>query len=64
MITKASLLERARIQGLLHTTVEKDYVLGWILAAVSQHFRLSKWVFKGGTCLKSVSSRPTDSRRI
>lgn len=52
MITKAALLERARAQDLRPTTVEKDYVLGWMLAAISQHPRLSQWVFKGGTCLK------------
>lgn len=52
MITKARLLERARAQGMRPTTVEKDYVLGWMLAAISQHLRLSQWVFKGGTCLK------------
>ena len=52
MITKARLLERARVQELRPTTVEKDYVLGWMLAAISNHPRLSEWVFKGGTCLK------------
>lgn len=52
MIPKAVLLERARVQELRPTTVEKDYVLGWVLAAISEHPRLSQWVFKGGTCLK------------
>jgi len=52
VITKATLLERARAQDLRPTTVEKDYVLGWVLAAISTHARLSAWVFKGGTCLK------------
>ena len=52
MITKARLLERARVQELRPTTIEKDYVLGWMLAAISHHPRLSQWVFKGGTCLK------------
>lgn len=52
MITKVRLLERARAQELRPTTVEKDYVLGWMLAAISHHPRLSQWVFKGGTCLK------------
>ncbi|KAF0144254.1 MAG: hypothetical protein FD156_1939 [Nitrospirae bacterium] len=33
--------------------IEKDYVLGWVLAGISNHPELSKsWVFKGGTCLK------------
>jgi predicted nucleotidyltransferase component of viral defense system len=33
--------------------VEKDYVLGWILAGMYGHEELAEsWVFKGGTCLK------------
>ena len=33
--------------------VEKDYVLGWLLAGISRHPSLgSAWLFKGGTCLK------------
>ena len=26
--------------------------MGWLLAGIAQHPLLSKWVFKGGTCLK------------
>jgi predicted nucleotidyltransferase component of viral defense system len=33
--------------------IEKDYVLGWLLARIAQHQALSRtWVFKGGTCLR------------
>jgi predicted nucleotidyltransferase component of viral defense system len=33
--------------------VEKDYVLGWLLAGIYAQPALSaSWVFKGGTCLK------------
>ena len=33
--------------------VEKDYVLGWMLAGIYSHDDLAaNWVFKGGTCLK------------
>jgi predicted nucleotidyltransferase component of viral defense system len=33
--------------------IEKDYVLGWLLAGIAQHELLSRtWVFKGGTCLR------------
>ena len=33
--------------------VEKDYALGWLLAGIAQHPRLSEiWIFKGGTCLR------------
>ncbi len=33
--------------------VEKDYVLGWLLAGIYHHPELADtWTFKGGTCLK------------
>jgi predicted nucleotidyltransferase component of viral defense system len=33
--------------------IEKDYVLGWLLAGIAQHEELRQtWVFKGGTCLR------------
>lgn len=33
--------------------IEKDYVLGWLLAGIAQHPRLARtWAFKGGTCLR------------
>ena len=33
--------------------IEKDYVLGWLLAAIAQHPALpERWIFKGGTCLR------------
>jgi predicted nucleotidyltransferase component of viral defense system len=33
--------------------IEKDYVLGWVLAAIANEPALaSTWVFKGGTCLR------------
>ena len=52
MIPKAQILQFAGTYELQATTVQKDYVLGWILRAFSSHPELSKWVFKGGTCLK------------
>ncbi len=52
MIPKAEILEAARETGLLATTVEKDYVLGWVLAVIAEHPEVSEWCFKGGTCLK------------
>ncbi len=52
MITKAEILAIAKRQELQPTTIEKDYVLGWLLFAIANHNRLSHWVFKGGTCLK------------
>lgn len=53
MIAKQDILERAREWQLRPSVVEKDYVLGWVLAAIAQHQETSEqWVFKGGTCLK------------
>ena len=37
---------------LSHAVIEKDYVLGWLLAGIASHSALSGWVFKGGTCLR------------
>lgn len=46
-------MEFAREFALAPNVVEKDYVLGWLLAGISSHAALqSNWVFKGGTCLK------------
>jgi predicted nucleotidyltransferase component of viral defense system len=52
VIPKAEVLTAAEESGLFPTTIEKDYVLGWVLFAVGMHPRLQEWVFKGGTCLK------------
>lgn len=33
--------------------IEKDYVLGWLLAGIAQHPALFEtWIFKGGTSLR------------
>lgn len=53
MIAKQDILDRAQEWQLRPSVVEKDYVLGWVLAAIAQHPETSEqWVFKGGTCLK------------
>lgn len=53
MIDKREILEQASTLGLLPNIVEKDYVLGWMLAGIDAHPILGKsWIFKGGTCLK------------
>lgn len=53
MIPKQELIELATQANLQTHVIEKDYVLGWLLAAISQHPALrDTWVFKGGTCLK------------
>lgn len=53
MIPKHEIVELATQANLQTHVIEKDYVLGWLLAGVSQHAALrDSWVFKGGTCLK------------
>ena len=53
MISKQEILAVANETGLTPHVVEKDYVLGWLLAAVDAHAAFSdSWIFKGGTCLK------------
>ncbi|MFZ0180485.1 MAG: nucleotidyl transferase AbiEii/AbiGii toxin family protein [Candidatus Dormiibacterota bacterium] len=33
--------------------IEKDYVLGWLLAGITNNPQLARsWIFKGGTCLR------------
>ena len=53
MIDRRELLAAAANLGLLPNVVEKDYVLGWLLAGIFHQPELTEhWVFKGGTCLK------------
>ncbi len=53
MIGKDEILAFADETGLTPNVVEKDSVLGWLLAAINTNPVLSQsWVFKGGTCLK------------
>ena len=53
MIGRQEILETAATLGLNPHVVEKDYVLGWVLAGIYQHASLAEtWIFKGGTCLK------------
>lgn len=53
MIDRAELLRLANEVGLEARMVEKDYVLGWLLAGIFRDPALAAaWVFKGGTCLK------------
>ncbi len=52
MITRAELSAVGEFHQLPITTVQKDYVLGWILSSIAAHPTASEWSFKGGTCLK------------
>lgn len=53
MIDRREILDMATRMSLNPHVVEKDYVLGWMLAGINAHPALRQsWVFKGGTCLK------------
>ena len=53
MIDKSEIMEFSWEFGLRANVVEKDYVLGWVLAGIFNHSEIGvPWVFKGGTCLK------------
>lgn len=53
MIDKQEILTYAAKYSLSANTIEKDYVINWILAGiVNSKILREKWIFKGGTCLK------------
>ena len=53
MIDRREILDIASRLSLNPHVVEKDYVLGWMLAGIYANPELREsWVFKGGTCLK------------
>ena len=53
MIDRREIIEIATRVNLNPHVVEKDYVLGWVLAGIYSHEELrDTWLFKGGTCLK------------
>jgi len=53
VITKEDIRLRSVEWHLRVDVVEKDYVLGWLLAVLAMHPETSsQWVFKGCTCLK------------
>lgn len=55
MISKEEIKILASSKGLDASQIEKDYVLGWIIAGVAQNTLISNtWIFKGGTCLRKT----------
>ena len=53
MIQKNEILQLAENLSLSADTVEKDYVLSWMLNGINKHRSLTNnWMFKGGTSLK------------
>jgi predicted nucleotidyltransferase component of viral defense system len=53
MIDRAEILAASADLSLAPEVIEKDYVLGWLLAGIFRSAELAPtWHFKGGTCLK------------
>ena len=53
MISRRDLPARVVERALREDVVEKDYVLGWVLAGIGTEPALRDgWAFKGGTCLR------------
>ncbi len=53
MINRREILDTATRVSLRPDVVEKDYVLGWLLAGIYAHDAIAdSWLFKGGTCFK------------
>lgn len=52
MIPKREVEVTAGEWQLRQDVVEKDYVLGRLLAGIAQHAVTRSWAFKGGTCLR------------
>lgn len=53
MIPQAEVRALAAEWQLRMDVIEKDYVLGWLLAGIADSAELREtWVFKGGTCLR------------
>ena len=53
MIPQRELAGYGRSGSWTKAVIEKDYVLGWLLAGIAHHPELRPhWIFKGGTCLR------------
>ncbi|MFN8232258.1 MAG: nucleotidyl transferase AbiEii/AbiGii toxin family protein [Actinomycetota bacterium] len=53
MISAREVLDLRAEWSLAVDVIEKDYMLGWLLAGIAQEPQLREaWVFKGGTCLR------------
>ncbi|MCY4159542.1 MAG: nucleotidyl transferase AbiEii/AbiGii toxin family protein [Bacteroidetes bacterium] len=53
MIGKQEILHISNVRRINPHVIEKDYILGWILAGIYHNATLkNSWIFKGGTCLK------------
>ena len=52
MILQREVATTAAQWQLAQNVVEKDYVLGWLLAGIARNTVTRSWGFKGGTCLR------------
>ncbi len=53
MIGKKEILHISNVRRIHPHIIEKDYILGWVLAGIYHHPILKDhWIFKGGTCFK------------
>ena len=52
MIEKNEIFRMANALSLNPNTIEKDYVIGWILYGINKNETAKDWLFKGGTSLK------------
>ena len=52
MIPQREIANTAAEWQLAQNVVEKDYVLGWLLAGIAEQPVTRSWAFKGGTCLR------------
>ncbi len=53
MIKKNEIQRVAQAFSLPQNSIEKDYILSWLLAGIyNRHALKNQWVFKGGTCIK------------
>jgi predicted nucleotidyltransferase component of viral defense system len=53
MIPSAEVFALRAEWGLRDDVIEKDYILGWLLAGIASEPELrDDWIFKGGTCLR------------
>lgn len=64
MIDRQELSDFARELSLALNVVEKDYVLGWLLAGISAHDALpGTGSSRGEPASRSATSKPIDSRK-
>lgn len=55
MIKPKELARRANSEGVRQQQIEKDYIISWILWAISNNDLLKEaLIFKGGTCIKKI----------